>query len=265
MVNPMLSHRPPRSERGLEQNLSLLPSDPRASLDWALRLVWRWRWSFFLVFAFVCALGTCYLEYAPKQYTARATLMVGFRRSELTTAERTPSLVGPDIDGAIEIMILPVTLIEVSAQLDLVSKPEFQRLLHGSVVSKPVEVIAFYLGKKVKIERVGHSNFVSISYSSGDPSLAAAVVNQIANDSASDRILRRMSLAQQSNFDMPETAVMSAAIVPFEASWPVIPMVVATTLVLAVSAATTTVLFEDYYLCRRVRRDMVGRSLDKVA
>jgi uncharacterized protein involved in exopolysaccharide biosynthesis len=265
MDNPMLSHLSPRSEGRLEEGLSLLPPDPRASLDRALRLIWRWRWSFSLVFALICALGICYLEFAPKQYTARATLMVGFRRSELATAERTPSLVGPDIDGAIEIMTLPVTLIEVSSQLDLVSKQEFQRLLHGPVGSNPVEIIAFYLGKKVRIERVGHSNFVSVSYSSGDPSLSAAVVNQIANDSASGHVLRHMSLAEQSNFDMPETAVMSAAIVPFEASSPVIPMVVAATLVLAVSAATTTILLEDYYWSRRIQREMIRRSLGEAA
>ena len=103
-----------------------LPPDPRASIDSALRMVWRRKWLILLVAIPVLLAGLGYLLIATEQYTAHATLMVGFRQSELATAEQShePVQGDPDIDGAIELIQGQPVLRHVALTLDLQSHPE---------------------------------------------------------------------------------------------------------------------------------------------
>ena len=265
MNRPLRPRLSSRAGMELADDVTLLPPDPRASLDRTLRLVWRWRGTFLDTFSIMCGLGVAYLAYAPKQYTASATLMVGFRKPELVSADRAPPFGGPDVDGAIEVMKLPTILQEVSKQLDLASHPSFRRVIEGPAAARPDEAIAFYLGKKLSIERIGHSNFVSVTYTSVDPNVAAAVVNQVATDSAGEHVLRQLSLAERTEFEVPKITVVSAADVPFEPSWPKTVVWLAVTLTAALSVAGTTILLRDYYAMQRMHHDPVGTRFDKAA
>jgi capsular exopolysaccharide synthesis family protein len=253
-----------------------LPADPRASLDRAFRVVWRYRWRFLLVFAPILLIGLGYLLVAPERYTAHATLMVGFRQPELLTPEQAqePTRSEPDIDGAIELVRSQPALAHVVRTLELDRRPEFRSLVHQGgfpIVTRFRQLVATWvsradsfprveppqrdpsalltsrLRKDVKVERVGRSALLNVAYSSTDPSLAASVVNTLASFSAGDEsFLAHLTLAERSGFQIVKTSVVSSALPPHEPSSPNTVLILASALLCAFAAALSAVLLEEY-------------------
>lgn len=253
-----------------------LPPDPRESLDRALRMAWRRRWLFLLVFTPIMLIGLGYLLVAPERYTAHALLMVGFRQPELLTVEqaREPVRGDPDMDGAIQLIRSEQALTHVARTLELDRLPDFQglmqqdrpsilariqqfvatrlgRLENSSRVERvshdSSDLVAFRLLKQIKVDRVGHSTLLDIAYSSADPALAASIVNALANFSAEDEsFLARMTLAERSGFQIIKTSVVSPAVPPQEPSTPNTVLILAGTLVCAFATALSAILLKEY-------------------
>jgi capsular exopolysaccharide synthesis family protein len=250
-----------------------LPADPRASLDRACRIIWRYRWRFLLVFTPILLIGLGYLLVAPERYTAHATLMVGIRQPELLTPEqaREPTRSEPDIDGAIELIRSQPALAHVVGALELDHRPEFQSLVHPGEFAvltgfrrlvatwfghadgferpqhDPSALLTSRLRKDVKVERVGRSALLDVAYSSTDPSLAASVVNNLASFSAGDEsFLAHLPLAERSGFQIVKTSIVSSALPPHEPSSPNTVVILASAVLCAFAAALSAVLLEEY-------------------
>ena len=252
-----------------------LPPDPRASIEHALRTLWRGRGRFLLAFLPMLAIGLCSLLIAPERFTAHATLIVGFRQPELATIDpgRAPIRGEPDIDGAIELMKSQAALRQVAATLAAEGRTEFaaapasgrpsllatlrQRLamLLGRAAGPPraertvdaTEATASRLRKDFRVERVGRSTLVDVSFTSDDPVLSAVAANALAAFSAYDEgFLSRMTLAERSGFQIMKTSVVSSASVPETPSSPNVVLIGAASLLVALGAALTAVLFGEY-------------------
>ena len=266
-----MSHQP--SSPVPDDALPLLP-DPRASVEQAVRVLWRRRWRLLLVFLPVLAIGLFSLLILPERFTAHATLIVGFRQPELATVDpgRDPSRGEPDIDGAIELMKSPEAMRQVAATLAEEGRTEFASvppasssslgrlrrfaagLLGHTAAPMPqprfqaaADAGAARLRGGFRIERVGRSTLVSVSFTSSDPTLAAQAANALAAFSANDEtFLSRMSLAERSGFQIMKTSVTSAAAVPEEPSSPNAALIAGASLLVALGAALTAVLFGEY-------------------
>ena len=263
----MVGFEPAWNEDGLP-----LPPDPRASLDRALRMAWRRRWLFLLVFTPILLTGFGYLVVAPERYTAHALLMVGFRQPELLTAEqaREPVRGEPDMDGAIELIQSQQALTQVARTLELDRRPDFQSLTQRGrvpILTRVRQFVATRLGlswverqphdlsdlvasrlrKDIRVDRVGHSSLLDVAYSSADPALAASVANALANFSAEDEsFLARVTLAERSGFQIIKTSVVSSAVPPSDPSSPNTMLILAGTLACAFATALSAMLLKEY-------------------
>jgi len=235
----------------------LLPPDTRASFDRGIRLLWRWKVYFFLVFVFMCGLGATYLIRAPRLYTARAITAVGYQVPELTTTlDRLPQ--ETDVDGAIAMATTPDLLLAAGKQLKITVPSHVSLLVRlGLLQSTPQpadasqDQLVTYLRKHLAVQRIGHANFVSVTFTDPDPKLAADVVNAITMRGATMPFPSQMTTAERAGFNLPKIVVVSAAMVPSEPSSPNTLVVLIATIVMATCAATTVVLLRDYYASRR--------------
>jgi uncharacterized protein involved in exopolysaccharide biosynthesis len=226
-----------------ESNEFVQPPDPRVALADSFRVLWRWRLSFVLSFTLVCALGFVFFTLMPRQFTARAVMIVGFSRQsqfggDLPQYSHRPD---PDIDGAIERATLPQAMIEVSRILKLGDQlPQ--------VSPHSDQAVAEYLKRVVKAERIGHSNLIAIQFAANSPTLAAEVVNSIIHLAASGgNTLIQMTLAEQASFDLPRLAVLSPAETPLEPSFPNNALFAIATLFAAMCCSFSTVLLRHYF------------------
>ena len=259
-----------------------LPADPRASFDRVLRILWYRKWRFILVCAPILLAGLGSLLIVPEQYTAHGTLMVGFRQPELLTAEqaRDPIRGEPDIDGAIALMRAYPALRHVVEELNLVAMPEFRvaarqstplmirlRRLGASLLgwtsrtsgevahADAVDTVASKLRNELKIERVGRSALLDISYSSPNPALAVDIVNAAARFSSQDEsFLSRMTPAERAGFQIVKTSVVAEAVAPPEPSSPNTSLILGMSVLCALAAGFAAVLLKEF----RVRQTVVS-------
>jgi Mrp family chromosome partitioning ATPase/capsular polysaccharide biosynthesis protein len=255
-----------------------LPADPRASLDRVLRILWYRKWCFILVCAPILLAGLGSLLIIPEQYTAHGMLMVGFRQPELLTAEqaRDPIRGDPDIDGATAFMRAYPALRHVVDELDLVALPEFRQstpflirlrrlvapllrwrpvvplvartsLTSGEVAHADlVDAAASKLRNELKIERVGRSALLDISYSSPNPALAVDVVNAVARFSSQDEsFLSQMTPAERAGFQIVKTSVVAEAVAASEPSSPNTNQILGITVFCALAAGFAAILLKE--------------------
>lgn len=259
-----------------------LPEDPRASLGRVIRILLYRKWRFLLVCAPILLGGLGYLLIVPDRYAAHGTVMVGFRQPDLLTADqaRDPIRGEPDIDGAIALMRAHGTLRRVVEQLNLAALPEFRSAagrdlpllsrLHRLATTllrqpsaapgeifrpNPVDAIVDRLRKELKIDRIGRSALVDVSYSSPDPALAVRVVNAVAGFSSEDEsFLSRMTPADRAGFQIIKTSIVSEAVVGQEAYPPNMNLILAATVFGALAAGFAAVAFKEV----RARRTVVS-------
>ncbi|WP_234685885.1 tyrosine-protein kinase domain-containing protein [Bradyrhizobium monzae] len=251
--------------------------DPREQLDYLARFLWRWKRLVFFISAPIMLAGFFYLLIVPEKYSAHATLMVGFRQPELLTAEqvRSPVRGEPDIDGAIDLIRAEPALRHVASELDLAARPElagagrvsllvrFKRAL-ASIFDRtngasnqsadPTAWVAAHLRKDIKIDRVGRSTLLDLSYTSSDAAMAAKVVNSLAKFSSEDEsFLSRMSLAERAGFQIVKVSVVTEAVPPQEPSSPNSPLILAVTTFCALMAGLGALLVKQFQEQRTVR------------
>jgi capsular exopolysaccharide synthesis family protein len=255
-----------------------LPAGTRATFDRVLRILWYRKWRFILVCAPILLAGLGSLLIVPEQFTAHGTLIVGFRQPELLTTEqaRDPIRGEPDIDGAIALMRAYPALRHVVEELNLVALPEFHQsppfmirlrrlaapLLRWRLVAPllgrmgltsdevadadPVDTVASKLRNELKIERVGRSALLDISYSSPNSALAVDVVNAVARFSSQDEsFLSRMTPAERAGFQIVKTSVVAQAVAGPEPSSPNTNLILGISVFCALAAGFTAVLLKE--------------------
>lgn len=247
--------------------------DPRRSLDRAIRTIWRWRRHFFFVFGGVAAFGMLLLLILPLRYTAEALVMVGTRElNPLTSDQGGRDSRGRelDVDGQIQIVTSHLALQHVAAELNLAQNPAFRSALAdngpgifvrlrtalsgGEYIEPkldPADVIATSLQRHLQVERLGRSAMLRIRYTARNPQLAAAIANAIAENSAVDNEFHsRLSITERAGFELLTTWVTSPARVPIVPSSPNLAVVLIATLIVALCAAFSAVMFADYRAAR---------------
>lgn len=249
-----------------------LPPDPRPGLGRGLRVLWRRKWRFLLVFTPVFLLAPAYLLLVPDRFVAQATLLVGIRQPELAGEQARDPLRGePDIDGATALMRSRAALRHVASEANLVGRPEFARAVRqeppllirlrrfvGSLLGRPgardpvepadpIDAVAGKLRDEISIDRIGRSAQLRVSHSSPDPELAAAIVNALARFSAEDEsFLARLSLAERASFQIVRMSVVAEAAPPAAPSLPNPALVLGIGAFCAVAAGLAAVLLKEF-------------------
>ncbi len=249
-----------------------LPPDPRAGLSRGLRILWRRKWRFLLVFAPIFLVAPAYLLLVPDRFIAQAMLLVGTRQPELTGEQaRDPFRGELDIDGATALLRSQAALRQVASDLDLVGRPEFARAVRqappllirlrrsiGSLLGRPgvrdpvgpmnpIDAIAGELRNGISIDRIGRSAQLRVAYSSSDPELAAAIVNALAQFVAEDEsFLARLSLAERAGFQIVRMSVVAEATPPPAPSLPNPALVLGIGAFCAIAAGLASVLLKEF-------------------
>ncbi|MGG5823775.1 AAA family ATPase [Falsiroseomonas sp. HW251] len=255
-----------------------LPPDPRASVARGLRILWRRKWRFLLVFLPILLLAPAYLLLVPDRFVAQSMLLVGIRQPDLAGEQaRDPIRGEPDIDGATALLRSQAALRHVAGELGLDRRPEFARAvrqeppllirLRRSVAAllgrpaardaagplAPVDAVADALRGGVVIDRVGRSGLLRVSYASSDPELAAAIVNALSRFAAEDEgFLDRLSLAERAGFQIVRMSVLAPAAPPPAPTLPNPGLVLGIGAFCAIAAGLGAVLLKEFRMQQTV-------------
>ena len=261
-------------------------SDPPRTLYRLLYLFWCWRGRFLIVFGMAVLLGIVSLFFLPVRYTAKASIIVGAREPDplvvSQNAVREPRNRELEIEGEIELITSLSTVRRVVQNLNLAQRPEFERaaanakpstvirlrdlLLGGeeraTSSSDPTDIIVTDLKQHLKVERIGRSAIIQISFTTGNPKFAAEVVNAIAQDTAvNDGFLGDLTLADRAGFDLLKAWVVSPAIVPHQPLSPNIRLVILVTVVFGVGTGVAVILLSDLSTSQKVlNTDQIRRQ-----
>ncbi|MCL2716418.1 MAG: polysaccharide biosynthesis tyrosine autokinase [Alphaproteobacteria bacterium] len=248
--------------------------DTHEQLEYLLRFLWRWKMLFVAVFTTILAAGLVYLVIVPERYTVHSTIMVGFRTPELATEQNHGRPNGePDTDAAIELLRATPALEQVSRQLNLAAQKNLVGTVRGSIfhrfrsaigsiftssddqaTSDTDSQIAAQLAKDIRIERIGRSAFLDVSYVSSNPVMAAKIVNTLSRYVAKDEsFLSRTSIANRAGFPIVKMSVVTEATAPQEPTSPNVPVVLSLTTLFALGAGIMALMFKHLQLLRTVR------------
>ena len=252
----------------------ILPPDLRRSLSDMFQTVWRWRRRFFIVFGSVLCLGVLALSVMPIKYTAQALVMVGSHEpnplvNEPTGGSQQREL---DVDGAIQVMVSPLSLRRVTEKLNLVNRPEFEKTAQNAKPSilvrlrgligrapdedyrpDPASVVDMEIQRHLTADRLGRSAFVMITYTASSPKVATDIANAVANNTAADDAFQAgLTVTERAGFDLLRVWVVSPATVPIMPSSPNFLIVLAVAVAGGLCMALSAVLFADYYATRKV-------------
>jgi capsular exopolysaccharide synthesis family protein len=110
-----------------------------------------------------------------------------------------------------------------------------------------VDAIADELRRDIRLERVGRSSLVSMSYSSSDPNLAAAILNALGRSASEDEsFLARLSLVERAGFQVVRISVAAEAVPPRTPSLPSAALVLGSSIMLAIAAGLAVVLLCEF-------------------
>ena len=252
-------------------------ADPRRMLQHVLYLLWCWRGRFLIAFGTVVLFGSASLFVLPINYTAKALVMVGAGDPDplvvSQNAVREPRNRELEIEGEIELIGSLSALRRVVQHLELAKRPEFERAAanakpstvvrlrdllsgneeHAATSADPADLLTAALKQHLKVERVGHSALVQISFVSGDAKLAAEVANAIAqNAAANEEFLNGLALTERVGFDLLKAWVVSPAVVPRQPSTPNFRLVILVTIVLGSAAGIAVILLSDFFASQKV-------------
>jgi capsular exopolysaccharide synthesis family protein len=251
--------------------------DPRRTIQHLLYLLWCWRGRFLAAFGTVVLFGGVSLFVLPISYTARALVMVGAGEPDplvvSQNAVREPRNRDLEIEGEIELIGSLSSLRRAAQRLELAQRPEFQRAVanenpstvlrlrdvlfggegHGAPITDPTDIIAADLKQHLKVERIGRSAIVQISFVARDPKLAAEVANAVAgNAAANEEFLTGLTLTERVGFDLLKAWIVSPAVVPQQPSSPNFRLVILVTIVLGGGAGIAVILLSDFFASQKV-------------
>jgi len=249
-------------------------TDAHDQVEYLLRFLWRWKMRFLAVFSTIMIAGVLYLVIAPERYTVHATVMVGFRTPDLQTDQNhgRPSA-EPDTDAAIELLRTPSALQHVASELNLAAQTSLVKPVRGSIFHRfrsaigslfssgdgaPApdanQRIAAQLGKDIRVERIGRSSFLDLSYISSDPVMAAKILNSLARYVAKDEsFLSQTTVATRAGFQIVKMSVVTEATPPLEPTSPNVSLVLALTTLCALAAGMLALMVKHLQLLRTVR------------
>ena len=161
---------------------------PAPTLRELAMVVFRQRRVFFGVAGLVIAVAVLYLLAGPR-YQARMKLLVRAARADapLSAQENAPldltrlAITEEDLNSEVELLRGDEVLRKAVEENRLGSRDWLHFLRMGEGNAERVERAARQLGKKLNVEAVKKTNLIAVSYSSGDPKLAADVLQSVAN------------------------------------------------------------------------------------
>jgi uncharacterized protein involved in exopolysaccharide biosynthesis len=161
---------------------------PAPTLRELAMVVFRQRRVFFGVAGLVAAAAILYLVAGPR-YQARMKLLVRPARADapLSAQENAPidltrlAITEEDLNSEVELLRGDEVLRKAVEENRLGSRDWLHFLRMGEGNAERVERAARQLGKKLNVEAVKKTNLITVSYSSGDPKLAADVLQSVAN------------------------------------------------------------------------------------
>jgi uncharacterized protein involved in exopolysaccharide biosynthesis len=151
-------------------------------------VLFRQRMVFLCVAALIVAAAVFYLLAGPR-YQARMKLLVRPGRADapVSAQENAPldltrlGITEEELNSEVELLRGDEVLRKVVEETGLGGRDWFHFLRMGEGKAERVERAARRLGKKLDVETVKKTNLITVSYSSGDPSLAAKVLQSVAN------------------------------------------------------------------------------------
>jgi polysaccharide biosynthesis transport protein len=164
----------------------------------------RRRLDIFLCLAGALALGMGYIAITKPKYAATATLLIDFRRAQLSQTDA--AIVDQAaVDSQIELLQSEKIVSAVIKKLDLINDPEFRRIAPDKDSKNPEDAdlamrqATAKLSGGLWVSRVGHSYLVSVTFNSVDPIKAAKIANEIANAYEADQIGAKVQAAKDEN------------------------------------------------------------------
>lgn len=157
------------------------------------------RWRFVVALTLIMAAVTYALvSLLPKQYTARAVLVLDARMQQvLATQEQLigrPDLTNPGVETAAAVLRSRSLMAEVATKLPPGLLQALQTTLDSQGPPNP-EAIVTHLVKATTVSRIGSSLALEINVTVGDPVLAQAVANGLSDRFIARRIEDRQKLA----------------------------------------------------------------------
>ncbi len=109
-----------------------------------------------------------------------------------------------------------------------------------------METVAGKLRNALKIERIGRSALLDVSYSSPNPALAVRIVNAVGRVSSEDEsFLSRMTPAERAGFQIVKTSMVAEAVAAPEPSSPNTNLILGVNVFCALAAGFTAVLLKE--------------------
>ena len=228
------------------QDLPLQAPDLGSTVDNIWQIVWRRRWQCLSMFACVALLGTVFLIAQTPRYTAHTIMTVSSRDPDLATTDKVAPVARassdrePEIESEIQLMLSNQALAKIVHDLGLDHENDLQRpvwdsgklamlhtlwiaLIDGDIEKlqdglkgtphaspvNPIDAIVESLKKSVKIEQLGRSGTVDISFTARDPALAARITNTIADAYIENRhAARRFEAERAASFLRTRSAAL---------------------------------------------------------
>src|SRR5438094_802196 len=214
------------------EDLSLCAPDLGQTVDNFWRIVLRRRWRFLLAFALVCLIGAAtFLSLVPR-YTAHTIMVLESRQPDLAATDQVGQVVRsrtfsePDIESEMQLMMSSQALLKIAQYLHLDQYPEFAAPVHRSsklpqlryywnkliegdwqALARPKETpddgkvseeaLIELLKKRLKIDQVGRSTTVDISFTAHDPQIADKFTDAVAASYIANRNKLRKEDAQR--------------------------------------------------------------------
>lgn len=161
-----------------------------------LRIIWARKWLVLAVFVTVATAGIVTVLNLPKQYTANAMLVVEVRPDPVLGPLSAPFSMATEL----EILRSDVVAARVVKMLGMLDSPEVIADWRLKTEEKiPLDrYLAGFIQRSMSVEPVRGSNVLSVSFRHGDPAVAAAAANALAQAAIDVSVEMRVGPARQS-------------------------------------------------------------------
>lgn len=169
---------------------------PQLTLIQYLRIIWARKWLVLAVFVSVATTGIVTVLNLPKQYTASAMMVVEVRQDPILGALSAPFNMATEL----EILRSDVVASRVVKMLGMLDNPEVIEDWRKNTEEKiPLDrYLAGFVQRSMSVEPLRGSNVLTVSFRHGEPAVAAAAANALAQAAIDVSVEMRVGPARQS-------------------------------------------------------------------
>ncbi|GIX23367.1 MAG: hypothetical protein KatS3mg122_0598 [Caldimonas sp.] len=161
-----------------------------------LRMIWARKWLVLAVFVTVATAGIATVLSLPKQYTAEARLVVDMRPDPVLGGLAAPFSMATEL----EVLRSDVVAARVVKALGMLDDPKvIQDWREKTDAKMPLDrYLAGFIQRSMTVEPVRGSNVIAVKFSHGEPAVAAAAANALAQAAIDVSVEMRVGPARQS-------------------------------------------------------------------